>query len=167
MMFGSAGVASGAAASIAPTSATAMNTTTQDRAEIIDTVNRIGILSDRRDWTAVQKCFTKQVKFDYTSLNGGEPTTLAAATQVQQWADFFSKTFKNTQHLVGSHAVTLNGNTATCIAHCQAHHTYLNSSKTAWLLAGTYDYELVKSSNGWKVQTMKMTALWETGDRPS
>ena len=120
MMFGTVGVASVTAASITPAQATVINPTTEDYAEIIDTMNRISILSDRRDWTAVQNCFTKQVKFDYTSLNGGEPMTSAAATQVQQWADFFRKTFKNTQHLIGSHAVTLNGNIAICIAHWSA-----------------------------------------------
>lgn len=25
----------------------------------------------------------------------------------------------------------------------------------------------IRLANGWKVQKMKMTALWETGDRPS
>lgn len=133
---------------------------------IIQTANRIAILADRRDWAAVEDCFTEHVEFEYNSLTGGEPATIAAATQVQQWADFFSSTFKTTQHLIGSHVVQLQGDTATCMAHFQAHHTYLDAGKTAWLLAGTYDYEFVHSADGWKVRKMKMTALWETGDRP-
>lgn len=166
-MFGSVGAALVAAISIAKSApATQPMNETTDRIAIIETANRIGILSDRRDWEAVKNCFTDQVEFDYTSLNGGEPTTIAAATQVQQWADFFSSTFKTTQHLIGSHAVTINGNTASAIAHFQAHHTYLDANKTAWLLAGTYDYEFARSAHGWKVQKMKMTPLWETGDRP-
>lgn len=166
-LFSSVGAASIAAISIAkPAQANQPMDETTDRIAIIETANKIGILSDRRDWEAVKNCFTEQVEFDYTSLNGGEPTRVPAATQVQQWADFFSSTFKNTQHLIGSHAVTLNGNTANAIAHFQAHHTYLDASKTAWLLAGTYDYEFVRLADGWKVQKMKMTALWETGNRP-
>lgn len=137
-----------------------------DRLAIIETANRIAFLSDRRDWAAVQACFTEQVEFDYTSLIGGEPTAIAAATQIQQWAEFFDRTFANTQHLVGSHVVQLNGDTATCLAHFQAHHTHLDSTKTSWLLAGHYDYGFVREMDQWKVQAMKMTTLWETGDRP-
>lgn len=167
LMFSSIGAASFAAISIAK-SAQAVQPMDEmtDRIEIIETANKIAILSDRRDWEAVKDCFTEQVEFDYTSLNGGEPTTIAAATQVQQWAEFFTSTFKNTQHLIGSHVVTISGNTASAIAHFQAHHTYLDANKSSWLLAGTYDYEFVRSANGWKVQRMKMTVLWEMGDRP-
>ncbi|NEQ25347.1 MAG: nuclear transport factor 2 family protein, partial [Microcoleus sp. SIO2G3] len=135
LMFSSIGAASIAAISIAKTAqATQPMDETTDRLAIIETVNKIAILSDRRDWEAVKNCFTEQVEFDYTSLNGGEPATVAAATQVKQWADFFTSRFKNTQHLIGSHAVTLNGDTASAIAHFQAHHTYLDTSKMAWLL---------------------------------
>lgn len=167
ILLGSASAAGIAAFSIVrPTQAAQSMNAATDRIAIVETANRIAILSDRRDWAAVQDCFTEQVEFDYTSLNGGEPRAIAAATQIQQWADFFSSTFKTTQHLVGSHMVQLNGDTATCMAHFQAHHTYLDSSKTSWLLAGSYDYELVRSANTWKVQKLKMTALWETGERP-
>lgn len=168
ILFNSAGMAGITVTSLAKrTQATQTMHETADRIAIIETANKIGIMSDRRNWAAVRDCFTEKVEFDYTSLNGGKPATIAAATQVQQRADFFASTFKNTQHLIGSHAVTLNGNTAQAIAHFQAHHTYLDTSKTAWLLAGTYDYQLIRLANGWKVQKMKMTALWETGARPS
>ena len=171
ILFGSAGLMGAATAWLAKRGAATpietMNATAErDRVEIIETVNKIAIRSDRRDWAIVRNCFTEQVEFDYTSLSGGEPVTITAATQVQQWADFFSSTFKTTQHLIGSHVVTLNGATAGCVAHFQAHHTYLEASQGTWLLAGTYDYDLVRTGNGWKVEKMKMTALWETGNRP-
>ncbi|NJL23292.1 MAG: nuclear transport factor 2 family protein [Leptolyngbyaceae cyanobacterium SM1_3_5] len=135
-MFGSVGAASIAAISIAKSApATQPMDETTDRIAIIETANKIGILSDRRDWEAVKNCFADQVEFDYTSLNGGEPATVSAAIQVQQWADFFSSTFKNTQHLIGSHVVMLSGNTASAIAHFQAHHTYLDVNQSSWLLA--------------------------------
>lgn len=167
ILLGGAGVASVAAVStVRSVQATQPIDAASDRLAIIETTNQIAILSDRRDWAAVQDCFTEQVEFDYTSLLGGEPATIAAAAQVQQWASFFEQTFKVTQHLIGSHVVQLSGDTATCMAHFQAHHTYLDANPTPWLLAGSYDYELVRAADRWKVQKMKMTALWETGDRP-
>lgn len=75
-LLGSAGIATAAIAPIVTqTPAAATTMTSQDHAEIINTINKIALLSDRRDWEAVKNCFTEQVEFDYTSLNGGEPAS--------------------------------------------------------------------------------------------
>lgn len=34
-----------------------------------------------------------------------------------------------------------------------------------WVLGGRYSYDLVKDGAYWKVTSMTMTPLWETGDR--
>jgi ketosteroid isomerase-like protein len=137
------------------------------RMEIIETVNKIGLMADLRNWTECRACFSNEVEFDYTSLIGGQPTTVNADTQIQQWKDFFTSTFKTTQHLIGSHAVTLNGDTATCISHFQAHHVFLDTNKgKTWTLGGTYHHELSRTAQGWKVTKMKMTALWQEGTSP-
>ena len=138
-----------------------------DKIEIIETVNKIALMSDLRDWEEVIAQFTEPVEFDYTSLTGGQASTVAAQTQVKQWEEFFAQTFKTTQHILGSHAVTVNGDKATCISHFQAHHVFLDSSKgQSWTLGGTYNHELTRTPDGWKVNKMKMTATWEEGKRP-
>ena len=138
-----------------------------DRQEIIETVNKIGLMADLRNWAECRASFSEQVEFDYTSMLGGQPTTVSADTQIQQWKDFFASTFKTTQHLIGSHTLTLNGNTATCISHFQAHHVFIDTSEgKTWTLGGTYHHELSRTTKGWKVTKMKMTALWEEGTSP-
>lgn len=140
--------------------------TAMDGTEVTSVVNRIAILSDLRDWASVRQCFTDQVAVDYTSLTGGRPETIAADALVQRWKSSFSSTFKTTQHLLGSHTVTLQGDTATCLSHFQARHVALDTAKGVWMLGGHYNHDLVKTLSGWRVRGMKMTWTWEQGTRP-
>ena len=137
-----------------------------DGTEIISVVNSIAILSDLRDWASVRQCFTDQVDVDYTSLAGGKPETIAAEALVQRWQSAFESTFKTTQHLLGTHVVTLQGDAATCLSHFQARHVALDTTKGVWTLGGYYHHALVKTASGWRVRSMKMTWTWEEGTRP-
>lgn len=137
-----------------------------DGTEITSVVNRIAILSDLRDWATVRQCFTDQVAVDYTSLAGGQPEMIAADALVQRWKSAFDSTFKTTQHLLGSHAITIQGDNATCLSHFQARHAALDATKGLWTLGGHYNHDLVRTSSGWRVRGMKMTWTWEEGTRP-
>jgi hypothetical protein len=141
--------------------------TMSDSSAIINAVNGIAIFSDLRDWNSCRQSFADEVEFDYTALAGGQPATIAADQQMQQWSSFFDSTFKNTQHIIGSHVVSISGDTATCVSNFQAHHTYLNEGRGTWVLSGVYHHDLVRVGNDWKVNKMKMAIAWETGNRPS
>lgn len=149
-----------------------MNTATVqnlvDRAEIIDAVNIIGMGADLREWKACRAAFADKVLTDYTSLNSGTANTVVADTLIAGWADFFSKTFKATQHMITNHVVIVDGDKATCTSHFRAHHVYLGdqSSKT-WTLGGLYNHTLTRVNSRWKVTQMKMTWTYEEGTRPS
>ena len=106
-----------------------MNSTT-DRDAIINVVNQVAIMADLRNWGACRDAFSDRVATDYTSLSGGEPATVSAEDLVNGWETFFSQTFKVTQHLIGSHVVTITGDTATCLSNFQAHHVYLDTLST-------------------------------------
>lgn len=137
-----------------------------DGIEIINAVNRIAIMSDLRNWEAVRACFTEQVNVDYTSLAGGQPESIAADALVERWKSVFENTFKTTQHLLGSHSITINGDVATCVSHFQARHVPLDSTKDIWILGGYYNHELVLQNSQWLVRRMKMVWTWEDGQRP-
>lgn len=148
-----------------PPNVQSMNSTT-DRDTIINAVNQIAIMADLRNWDACRHAFSDRVTTDYTSLTGGEPATVNAEDLVKGWETFFSQTFKVTQHLIGSHVVTITGDTATCLSNFQAHHVYLDTTKGTWTLGGIYEHDLIQTSQGWKVNRMKMTWTWESGNRP-
>lgn len=68
--------------------------------------------------------------------------------------------------MISNHAVTLNGNTATCVSQFQAHHLLPNEhGAPIWTLGGVYHHELERTSNGWKVRKMTMTAKWAEGNQ--
>jgi hypothetical protein len=137
-----------------------------DSATIINTINQIAIMSDLRNWEACRAAFSDRVETDYTSLTGGQPSTVNAEDLVNSWKTFFDQTFKATQHLIGSHAVTVMENTAICLSNFQAHHIYLDSAKETWTLGGFYEHGLTRTTSGWQVNRMKMSWNWEEGTRP-
>uniref|UniRef100_A0A832H6J4 Nuclear transport factor 2 family protein n=1 Tax=Oscillatoriales cyanobacterium SpSt-402 TaxID=2282168 RepID=A0A832H6J4_9CYAN len=148
-----------------PSNNPVMHSTT-DRDAIINAVNQIAIMADLRNWDACRDAFSDRVETDYTSLTGGQPSTVNAEDLVNGWKNFFSQTFKVTQHLIGSHVVTIQGDTATCLSNFQAHHVYLDSVKGTWTLGGVYEHGLIQTPQGWQVNRMKMTWTWESGNRP-
>lgn len=148
-----------------PSSNRAINAT-PDHATVIDTVNQIAMMSDLRNWEACRAAFSDRVETDYTSLTGGQPETVNAEDLVNNWKTFFDQTFKATQHLIGSHVVTVTGNTATCLSNFQAHHVYLDEAKGTWTLGGFYEHGLIRTAESWQVNRMKMTWNWENGTRP-
>lgn len=137
------------------------------QAEIINVVNHIAMMADRRDWQACRDAFCDRVEIDYTSLNGGQPATVNADDLVKGWETFLTRTFKTTQHLIGTHVVTVTNDTALCRSNFQAHHVYLDGQKTNWTLGGFYEHGLVHTPQGWRVNQMKMIWTWEHGTRPS
>ncbi len=136
-----------------------------ERMEIINTVNQVGMTADLRDWKACRNCFTDQVDVDYTSLIGGQPAMVSADDLIESWSQQLSG-LKTTQHMITNHAVTLNGDTATCISQFQAQHLLPNDTGgPLWTLGGIYHHELMHTNNGWKVCKMKMTATWAEGNQ--
>jgi len=136
-----------------------------DRLEIIDVVNQVGITADSRDWNACRNCFLEQVDIDYTSLNGGQSSIIAADDLIKNWRKQLNG-LKATQHMITNHAVTLNGDTASCISLFQAQHLFPNNvGFPLWTLGGVYHHQLVRTNGGWKVHRMKMTATWANGNQ--
>jgi hypothetical protein len=142
--------------------AMAATPSTEDRLAIVDAVTAIAAGADRHDWPRVRAAFADEVTLDYTSLWGGEPATSSAEEVVAQWAGFLPG-FDATLHLVTNHTVTaFDGETAQAQADFQALHRIGTDS---WVLAGHYDYDLVREADGWKIAGLTMSWTHETGDR--
>ena len=118
--------------------------------------------ADRHDWTRVRDAFADTVTTDYTELWGGDPVTQPADELIDGWAAFLPG-FESTHHMVTNHTITeLTDTTARAEADFTATHRI---EDRFWVLGGRYNYDLIKDDAGWKVTSMTMTPLWETGDR--
>ncbi|WP_218586443.1 nuclear transport factor 2 family protein [Nocardia cyriacigeorgica] len=86
-----------------------------DRLDVIDTCTRMVWHTDHREWDELAAVFHDSVRLDYTSLNGGEPVTMTPAQIVAAWRETLGG-FDATQHLLGNHLVTVDGDSAVCTA---------------------------------------------------
>jgi hypothetical protein len=139
--------------------------TVDDRLAITEVCSAFGWLADRRRWEDLEAVFAPQVDLDYTSLNGGEPVKLDASAIVAGWREAFAA-MTATQHLIAGHLVEVDGDRATCTANFQATHLGpAPDGDSAWTLGGHYLFGLVREGGGWRIGSLTMTAVWQTGSR--
>ncbi|MCY6381605.1 nuclear transport factor 2 family protein [Hoeflea prorocentri] len=133
-----------------------------DQAKISRSITDIAAGADRHDWERVRGAFSQTVTTDYTSLWGGDSVTQSADELVAGWKSFLPG-FDVTQHMVANHTITsISSSSMSAEADFIATHRIEDD---LWTLGGRYTYELEQSGERWLVTFMKMTALWETGDR--
>lgn len=128
---------------------------------IINTVNQMAFAADSRNWSLCRTTFAGEVFVDYTSMAGGEPATIPADALISSWEGLLPG-FTATQHLLGSHVVEVDGETAVCNAHFQA--THILDDET-WTLGGRYHFRLQNNGGTWQITAITMTALWSVGDQ--
>jgi ketosteroid isomerase-like protein len=137
----------------------------EDRLAITELINRLVLLLDARDWDALELLFTDTVYNDRTSLTGGEPETLGAAEFVGGWR-YLMEHLDSVHHLVTCHVINLNGDTATCAANMQGTHVLANhSGGPIWQVGGRHDYQLTRTSDGWRIAGITFTIQWATGNQ--
>ncbi|MEM7284913.1 MAG: nuclear transport factor 2 family protein [Actinomycetota bacterium] len=141
-----------------------MQTHMSERDAIIETITKLFWHTDHHDWSSVEAVFADRVDLDYTSLQGGERTSLTADAIVGGWADHFA-TMDAHQHLVTNHLVTRSDDTARVTAQFIATH---QTGDAVWTLGGDYEFDLLDDGAGWRISSMTMTAVWQhPGDVPS
>ena len=86
-----------------------------------------------------------------------------------QFAEFFlafhKKNQKATQHIITNHTHDIRGDTARCTSYLHAQHvckTEMGSDQN--VLAGYYQYDMVRTDTGWKIKKYSLTVTWATGN---
>jgi hypothetical protein len=140
-----------------------MNSTDKD--QIIAAVNGIAMAADKHDWETCKHYFTDIPFIDYSSLSGQAGAAIKVDELVTGWQEFLPK-FRLTQHFITNHQISINGDKATCFSYVHAIH-YLPYSRGGdlWSVYGTYNHELVKIQNDWKVSSMTFNLLYQEGNK--
>lgn len=71
----------------------------------------------------------------------------------------------HTQHLVGNHQVTVDGDTAT--HRCQLHSQHVKAGTPGgdnFIVGGFYDDRLVRTADGWRIAHRVMQQTWSAGN---
>lgn len=144
--------------------------TPEDRAEITDTVVRMGWYLDRRDWDGLRGLFTEQVYTDYTDLWGGEPRSgtvdqLLSTTAQGSWRRTMSG-LEATQHLITNVLVTTTGDDARATSNVVGVHRLTNPhGSPLWTSGGTYDMALTRTAAGWRIRSIVYKLSWVEGNQ--
>jgi len=75
--------------------------------------------------------------------------------------------FDETQHLVGNHEVTIDGDTATHRCYLQAQHVKRGADASNYLIGGRYEDHLVRTEVGWRIAHRTLAVMWTDPVFPS
>ena len=69
------------------------------------------------------------------------------------------------QHLLGNHVVTVDGDEARSQCYLQAQHVRSGTpGGDNYIIAGTYTDELRRGTDGWKIARRRLTVTWTSGN---
>ena len=140
-----------------------------DRAEMIRIADAIDAAVDAKDWSSARAHFTDEITVDFTSLAGGEPTTIPSDALIDGWSGNLTQE-KQSFHLRGNHQIAFDGpDTAVLYSHGYAWNRMdrgalpENGGEALWEVWGTYLHGFVRTDQGWRVNAMTFTATAERG----
>ncbi len=138
--------------------------TIQEKEKVIETVTRLFINTDNRDWRAAKSLFAPKVLFDMTSLAGGAPSIVAPQEIVDGW-DQGLKPLKAIHHQAGNFLVDLTENDATVFCYGVAWHYLPNwTNRNTRIFVGSYDIHLIKIAEAWKIDQFKYNLKFIDGN---
>jgi hypothetical protein len=135
-----------------------------EKERIIETVTRLFINTDNRDWPQVKGLFSSRVLFDMTSLSGGQPATMTPQDIVEGWNKGL-KALRAIHHQAGNHIVSIRDNEATLFCYGIALHYLPNkTNRSTRTFVGSYDIHLIKQDEEWKIDRFKFNLKFIDGN---
>lgn len=139
-----------------------------DRMEIGELVHRYPVSIDSRNWTLFESIFTERIKVCLGPASR-EPVyrDITAAAFTSDVTRIISQ-FAVTQHFLTDYHVEMDGGRALCSCYMQARHFNSDGAggQAIWDMGGYYDYNLIKTAAGWKIDQYKLAITWELNRPP-
>ena len=114
---------------------------------------------DDRDWERLATCFTEDAVADYgRGVFEGPEAIVALCRRMLE-------PLRVSQHLLGSFEIEVSGETAASRCYFQAQHVRPGlAAGDTFILAGTYEDALARTSEGWRIRHRKLVATWQEGN---
>jgi hypothetical protein len=133
--------------------------------QIATCIHQLFAGTDRRDWSAVRRCFADSVHFDMTSLAGGSPTNLTPGQITEAWAAGLEP-IEHVHHQVGNLQISVDGGAATAFCYGIAlHYRTTRSGDNVRRFVGSYDFGLQRTPRGWVIASFRFTVKFVDGNR--
>ena len=134
-----------------------------DRAAVSEVVIRFARALDMQDWVLCRSCFADVVAQDYSDFRGESPSRIQADAFVALRRE--ALTGIKTHHLSTNHAVTIDGDRALCISALMIFRCLPDGgSDNEFDTHGFYTHGLLRTPDGWKIDTVKQAVLWSKGN---
>jgi len=133
-----------------------------DRSAVLDVVVAYATALDTRDWALLESLFAPDARVEFGGSVGSARGAAAIATLLRSTLERLDAT----QHLLGNSVVRLDGDTAehTCYVHGQ-HVRHGTPGGELYVVAGRYDDQLRRSTDGWRFTSRALTRSWRDGNR--
>lgn len=132
--------------------------------DIRNKVVSLFVHTDQREWKALKDVFANKVLLDYSSFTQNPAAELTPDQIITAWSGFLPG-FSSTQHHISNMLVERSGSTAKVFCYGSASHCLPNDSgNNVWLVVGTYDFELIESTSGWKISAMTFNFKYQDGN---
>ena len=137
------------------------------REAAIDTITRLFVATDRKDWGEVERLFTGQVQFDMSSVGGGPAQTKPAAEIAAGWRQGLSA-IDALHHQAGNFRVLVRGERATASCYGIAYHYRPRTGGgSTRVFVGSYDFELERrgADDDWRISSMRFNLKFIDGNK--
>jgi hypothetical protein len=128
-----------------------------------ETVTRLFIATDQRDWQTVQQCFASHVELDYSSMNQQVPTQLTPIEIINGWKNILPG-FEYTHHQLGNFVIQTDKTKAHLFCYGTASHYLTAEQGNLWTVVGSYDFDLVLENKQCKITRMKFNFKFQEGN---
>lgn len=128
---------------------------TLENQKIIDTVDNVGRYADEHKWDKLKNLFDKKVLLDYSSFTKQPATVVTPEEIIKSWSAFLPG-FEITQHKNSNHIITKTKDGFEVHTDVRAFH-FISDAKdgTTWIVEGSYDVEIKKVNDTFKVSKFK------------
>lgn len=137
-----------------------------DRAEITDVIGKYALGMDTRDWELYRSVWTDEVVLDFSELELYDKPfeAMRAEDWVRALRAFFAD-MPQSQHVKVPVSFAIDGDRAVVLAIMQGKHWMPTpTGGPMQTVVGYYRDELVRTSEGWKIHSLKELVHWNEGN---
>lgn len=131
-----------------------------DERDIVAVATRYCRALDTKQWPLLAEVFVADA-----TARLGNPTELVGLEAITGRIRNALQHLDDSQHLVGNHEVTVDGDSGAHRCYLQAQHIrQLPDGSPNYIVAGRYEDRVVRTPEGWRIAHRTLTVMWTEGN---
>jgi len=131
-----------------------------DERDIVALALRYCRAIDTKNWDLLDEVFLPD-----STAQLGSPTTLDGREAIRTRIRTALEILDDSQHLVGNHEVSVDGDRGTHRCYLQAQHIReLPEGSPNMIIAGRYEDDVVRTPDGWRIAHRTLAVMWSEGN---